>query len=150
MLLELLKPENIIVQETAKSWQEAGRKVGALLVENDDVTKAYIEATIQSVEKYGPYIVVADGIALFHARPEDGVNNMCMALMTLEDGVVFGIEEKDPVKMVFVFGAVDNRSHVKALTELMKIFRIKDMADSWSKINSSKELLGEIKRVLEA
>jgi PTS system ascorbate-specific IIA component len=83
----------------------------------------YIEAVIDAIKKYGPYIVIAPGVALFHARPQDGVKKICMSMITLKNGVNFNAGEKDPVKLVFAFGALDNKMHIKALTGLMEILK---------------------------
>ncbi len=121
MIIDLLKDGNIQLKAQAKTWQEAGQIAGKMLVESGGVTPPYVDATISSVEKYGPYIVLVEGVALFHARPEDGVNEICMSLTTLEKPVVFGADEKDPVGLVLAFGAIDHKSHIKALSELMKL-----------------------------
>ncbi|MFB8734775.1 PTS sugar transporter subunit IIA [Bacillus sp. SL00103] len=42
---------------------------------------------IQSVDQNGPYIVIAPQVAIPHARPEDGVNELSMSLMTFEQPV---------------------------------------------------------------
>lgn len=123
MITDLLIPQNIRANVQAESWQEAGRIVGDLMVQEGKVEAKYVDAMINSVEKYGPYIVVGKGIALFHARPQDGVKEVCMSLITVRDGVAFGSGEKDPVKLVFAFAAVDNKRHIGMLSELMLILR---------------------------
>jgi len=45
---------------------------GAFLVDTDAVFPSYVDAMVRAVEELGPYMVVAPGIALAHARPEDG------------------------------------------------------------------------------
>jgi mannitol/fructose-specific phosphotransferase system IIA component (Ntr-type) len=45
-----------------------------------------------------------------------------MSLITLKEGINFGNETNDPVKLIITFGAVDNESHLKALSQLMELF----------------------------
>jgi len=67
----------------------------------------------------GPYAVIAPGIVLLHARPEDGVIAPCLAVMTLSTPVSFGHSENDPVDLVFALGAVDHDAHIATLQRLM-------------------------------
>ena len=67
-------------------------------------------------------MVVAPGIVLAHARPENGVKKLAMSLITLEPTVSFGHEINDPVKLVVTLAASDNESHLKALSQLMELF----------------------------
>ncbi len=70
------------------------------------------------IRQHGPYMVAWPGVALLHARPEDGVRRLCMSLVVLRQPVNFGHPENDPVFMAIALGAVDNRSHLRALLEL--------------------------------
>ena len=87
---------------------------GAFLVDTDAVFPSYVDAMVRAVEELGPYMIVAPGIALAHARPEDGVKRMCMSLVRLASPVEFGSEANDPVDLVFAFGAVDKEAHLQA------------------------------------
>ena len=46
---------------------------------------------------------------------------MCMSLVTLREAVSFGHPKNDPVDLVFAIGAIDNRTHLKALSELQEL-----------------------------
>jgi PTS system ascorbate-specific IIA component len=70
------------------------------------------------MDELGPYCVIAPGIALLHARPEDGVIRSCLGLVTLEKPVVFGHSTNDPVDLAFVLGALDKQNHIRALAQL--------------------------------
>lgn len=122
MLRNMLTKETVVVEEDCNTWQDATLKGGNMLVKIGAIENRYVEAMKESVEKNGPYMVIAPGIVLLHARPEDGVNEACMSLQVLKQGVPFGHEERDPVTLVFAFGAVDAESHLKALQQLMELF----------------------------
>lgn len=121
-LKDLLTREQVAVHVPAKDWRDAVRQVGRLLVSNGAVEERYIDGMIHTAEELGPYIVVAPGIAMPHSRPEDGVRRPCMALLTLRDPINFGNPENDPVRLVFAFGAVDQKQHVEALSQLAAAF----------------------------
>ena len=121
MLLDLLSKERISTNVKAKDWYEVGRKVGDLLLRDDLVEDRYIDAMIKSLEENGPYIVMAKGVAIFHARPEDGVKETGMSLVTLNSPVEFGHESNDPVKIAFAFGSINDEKHVEAMSQLMTV-----------------------------
>jgi PTS system ascorbate-specific IIA component len=70
------------------------------------------------MNELGPYCVIAPGIALLHARPEDGVKKACLSLITLKKPVPFGHSTNDPVDVVFTLGARNKEDHIEALAEL--------------------------------
>jgi len=121
-LQDLLSIEQIAVQVPATDWRDAVRRVGRLLVESGAVEERYIDGMIHTAEELGPYIVIAPGIAMPHSRPEDGVRRPCMALITLRDPINFGNPDNDPVRLVFAFGAVDQKQHIEALSQLASAF----------------------------
>jgi mannitol/fructose-specific phosphotransferase system IIA component (Ntr-type) len=100
------------------SWEAAVDYVGTLLVNDHKVRPEYIPAMKRVFTELGPYAVLAPGIVLLHARPEDGVLEPCLGLITLADPVPFGHSENDPVDLVFALGAVDKSAHISALQQL--------------------------------
>lgn len=99
-------------------WDESIIEAGNLLLKNGYVKEAYITAMINMVKDLGPYIVIAPGIALAHARPEDGVVKTGLSMITLKKPVNFGNKANDPVDIVFALGAEDSNNHLDLLGEL--------------------------------
>lgn len=149
MILELLNSSSIKANVHAETWEEAGRIAGKLLVDSGGVENGYIEAILESVKKYGPYIVIAPGVALFHARPQDGVKKICMSLITIKDGVNFNAGEKDPVKLAFAFGAIDNKTHLTALSELMIILKDNELLQKLESSDDELQIIELLKNKLE-
>jgi mannitol/fructose-specific phosphotransferase system IIA component (Ntr-type) len=119
-LAEFLTEELIELQVEAENWEEAIKTAGQLLVENNFCQPRYVAAMINAVHDMGPYMVLAPGIALAHARPEDGMLNAGMSLINLAEPVNFGSEANDPVSLVIAFGGANDQSHVQMLQELAK------------------------------
>lgn len=140
MLNELLTNETITVSETLNSWEEAVEKGGELLENVGGVNQEYTLAMKESIKENGPYIVIAPSIALLHARPEDGVKKVCMSLQVVHEGVKFGHPERDPVKLIFAFGALDSKSHLSALQNLMELLNNKNLLEKVKKAESSSEV----------
>jgi PTS system ascorbate-specific IIA component len=118
MLGEYLTAEQIRLQIAAPDWRAAVRSAGELLELAGVCEPRYVEAMIAAVERLGPYMVLAPGIALAHARPEDGVLKPGLSIVTLATPVAFGSPENDPVRLVIAFGGVDHTSHIGMLQEL--------------------------------
>jgi len=140
-LLKVLTKETIALGLNVRDWQEAVREAGSLLVKAGGVEPRYVEAMIQMVQEIGPYIVIAPGVALPHARPEDGVKRACMSLMTLDPPVNFGNEYNDPVELVVAFGTTDNKAHIAALAELAKLLGDANTLESLKRASSPAEIL---------
>lgn len=120
-LKQLLTAERVATNVQVDNWEDAVRAIGRLMVDTNVVEERYIDGMINTAKELGPYIVIAPGLALPHSRPEDGVLQPCMALITLEPPVNFGNPDNDPVNLVIAFGAVDNEQHVEALRDMATI-----------------------------
>ena len=114
-LAQSFAPGSIAVQSVAADWREAVELAGNLLVQSGRTTPDYTNAMIQAIEELGPYLVIAPGIALAHARPADSVLATGMSLVTLAQPVAFGNLANDPVGLVFALAATDHDSHIEIL-----------------------------------
>lgn len=149
MLLKVITEDCIITRAKAENWREVGRMAGQLLVDKGIVEPSYIEATLKAVEEFGMYIVVAPGIALFHSRPEDGVKAVGLSLVTLAEGVNFGVEGKDPVKLAFALAAVDNEAHLGLLAGLSAVLQDTNLVHKLMDVESPKAAVDLIKNKLQ-
>ena len=120
-LKEVLLPGRVAVDVVAADWEEAVRASGQLLVDTGGVEDRYIEGMIRTTKELGPYIVIAPGLAIPHSRPEDGVVEPCMAVVSLSTPVPFGNEDNDPVKILIAFGATDHDEHVQAIGQMTEV-----------------------------
>jgi len=148
LILDLLKKKTIAVNIKAADWKEVVDETGKLLLEADQIKEKYIEAMKQSIIENGPYVVIGKGIALLHARPEDGVKENCLSLITLEEPVEFGNKNNDPVKIAFAFGTVDNDKHVKTISELSAVLMEESAVDKIAEMGSAEEILKYIEDIL--
>ncbi|MCC0685570.1 transcription antiterminator [Clostridioides sp. ZZV15-6383] len=118
MLKELINAERVNIVKSVKDWKEAIKIASKPLLEDNSIEELYIENMIKSVEKYGPYIVLADRFALPHASSKEGVNKLAMSLLIVEDEVdLLG----KPVNIFMVLAAIDNTTHIRALASLSEM-----------------------------
>ncbi|RAW93461.1 PTS sugar transporter subunit IIA [Photorhabdus laumondii] len=122
MLKTLLTQDVIQVIPDVKNWREAIAIACQPLVENGAISACYIDAIYHSHEVIGPYYVVGPGMAMPHARPEQGVNKLALALTVISKGVEFGSEENDPIKLLIVLAATDSNSHIEVIAQLAELF----------------------------
>ena len=86
----------IALGRDAKTWEEAVRLAGDLLVRGGVCAPSYVQDMVDTVRELGPYIVVTPGVALAHARPKGSVARNGIAIATFPDGVAFGNADNDP------------------------------------------------------
>lgn len=121
MLKDIIRREFIKVKVDAPDWKCAIHEGVLPLFENGLVSEHYEKAILENFKKHGTYMVIAPGIVLSHARPEDGVIKQAMSVLNLKSPINFGHETNDPVSLVITLAAQDNTSHLNALSELMDI-----------------------------
>lgn len=120
-LTDILPLEAIRVEASASDWPTAIRAAGELLVATGTATPEYTEAMIDNVRQNGPYIVVAPGFALAHARPDGSVRHTGMSWVHLDEPVAFGHQTNDPVTMVAGLAASDASDHQDVLAALATV-----------------------------
>lgn len=121
LLSKLLNKEVIKLNVKCMDWKDAIRKGSEILINKGFVEERYTEAIFNSFEEFGSYMVIAPGIVLSHARPEEGVKKLSMSLMTLKDPIEFGSEMNDPVKLVITLAAIDSEAHMEVIKKLMEL-----------------------------
>lgn len=115
---QLLTPQTVRLRVSAADRMEVVQQAGAMLIASGGVEERYVEAMKRVLASLGPYMVIVPGVALLHARPEDGARRLCMSLLTLDPPVPFGHPDNDPVTVAVALAAADNESHIKALADL--------------------------------
>lgn len=107
----LVHNQSILLQAEAQDWQQAVKIGVDLLVEAGVVEPRYFNAILAGVEQFGPYFVLAPGLAMPHGRPEEGVLKTGFALVMLKTPVCFGDEDNDPIDILITMAAVDAKTH---------------------------------------
>jgi PTS system ascorbate-specific IIA component len=118
MFADAIDERAVAVGAEADSWQAAVELSGGLLVESGVAEERYVPAMVRTVEELGPYVVIAPGVAIPHARPEDGAVKPGISLVILREPVEFGSEENDPVDLLFGFATTGSDAHVELIRAL--------------------------------
>jgi len=120
-LSDALPPESIALGERLPDRAAAVRRSGELLVASGLVDPGYTDEMLAALEEYGPYIVIAPGVALAHSRPSPAVRGVAFSILTLDPPVEFGHPENDPVNLVVGMAAPDAESHIEALRQMAEL-----------------------------
>ncbi len=120
-LLDLLPTESIVVRAEAADWRDAIQLAGKALVAGGSTTDEYIAQMIRTVEDLGPYMVIAPGLALAHARPSPAVLRTGLSWVGLSTPVDFGSRKNDPVHLVIGLAAQDHSEHLRAMSSLARL-----------------------------
>lgn len=126
MITNYLTKDNMQHVKSVNEWEEAIKLAAKPLLKKKIIETVYIDNMIQSVLDNGPYIVLKDYFALPHAKAGEGVNEVGMSLLTLEDPIDL---KGNPVKIFLVLAAVDSSTHLEALSELSELLMDDDVYD---------------------
>ncbi|MGR5367948.1 PTS sugar transporter subunit IIA [Photobacterium damselae] len=107
------------------------------LIDSRKVEPKYAEAIKKKHKEIGPYYVLAPKIAMPHARPEDGVNELALQVTVFQNGVDFESEDNGPVFLSITLAAQDSNSHINTIMTLSELFQNED--DINTIINASKK-----------
>ncbi|MBZ8172083.1 PTS sugar transporter subunit IIA [Staphylococcus cohnii] len=144
MTLEILSSDKVQVIEQVESWREAINIAASPLREQGYFQQAYIDDMIHSVEKLGPYIVIAPEIAIAHARPNNNVKKIGLSLLKLNQHINFS-EEGHYASLVFVLSAIDNEGHLEVLRSLATTLGNQQTVNNLLKAQTSSEIINIFK-----
>ncbi|CAM4108004.1 PTS sugar transporter subunit IIA [Listeria booriae] len=139
----LVDNDSILLQADADSWQEAVRVAVSPLVKSGAVDAGYAQAIIDSTEHYGPYYVLMPGMAMPHARPEDGVNRDAFSLVTLKEPVTFS--DGKAVSVLVTLAATSAEIHTGvAIPQIVAVFEMPDVIARLGAMRDVAEVLAMI------
>ena len=132
MALPPLTTTAIELQADAADWRAAVLAAGEVLARTGAATEAYGHEMVRMIEEHGPYVVIAPGLALAHARPGPAVLADGLAIVTLATPVNFGHPHNDPVSVVLGLAIATADEHLAAVADLANVFNdstaIRDLA----------------------
>lgn len=126
MLNQWLNDTTIALRSEVENWPQALEICAQPLLESGVIEPSYVTAIIQQHQKLGPYYVLAPGLAMPHARPEEGARGMGLSLLKLQHGVAFDADEFDPVDVIIMLAAPDKHSHIEMISALAELFSSED------------------------
>jgi len=139
MMKERITANDIEIGVHATDWEDAIRKSSRRLLEKGAIETNYVDAMVNAVKEIGPYIVIGQHVALAHARPECGANELAMSFTILDPPINFGSKDFDPIKLIVTLAAIDSNSHVEMLSELADVLMESEKMESLFQAKTSEE-----------
>jgi PTS system ascorbate-specific IIA component len=144
MSLPPLPESAIVLGADAATWRDAVTLAGEALAASGAARPAYAAEMIRMIEEHGPYVVIAPGLALAHARPGPEVIADGLSVITLRTPVRFGHPYNDPVTVVVGLALADADRHLATIAAVANVFNdttaIADLAAAQS--------VAEVQRVM--
>ena len=140
-LVDLVRLSHISLVSKVETWQEIVELACRPLIQNQCIQPHYVDAMIDLIENHGFYMYMGSGTLLLHAKPTDGVNELCMSMMRLSKPFHFDAGRIPDVDMIFVLGATDDNSHLTALFQLNELVQIPDFMRELRKAEKPGEII---------
>lgn len=135
----LLEEKGILLDVIAKDWQVAIRICGEILVKTGKVEASYVDAMISNIHELGPYILIAPGVAMPHARPEDGVIKEGISVVVLKEEVAFAPGRE--FKVLIGLAALNSESHIYILQKIAEVISEADTLERLKDATENDEIL---------
>ena len=152
-LEEVLRKEYFLANIEAYDWEDAVVQAAEPLLKANAIDYEYLEEIFALKNNLGQYAVMAKGICLVHAAP-DNRNKLSMSLATLKEPITIQVnrdEEPQTVKVMMVFAIKDSIRYAKAIDELFTMFNeYPDLADRLCKGKTAKDLVDIIKNCFDS
>ncbi|MFW9315287.1 PTS sugar transporter subunit IIA [Glaesserella parasuis] len=116
----LIENNSIKLHQSASNWEEAIKIGTDLLVAAGTIEPRYYDNIVSKIKEMGPYIILAPGLAMPHARLEEGVIKTSFALVTLETPIYFDGED-EPVDVLLTLAGSDSDQHMQGLMEITQV-----------------------------
>lgn len=136
---EMLKLENVKIIQNVKDWIDAIHVSIQPLVDQGYCEARYIDGIIRNTEKYGPYYVLCENLALIHANASDGVLHKQLSVTVLKEPVKFKPDGFD-VRILIALAAEDSESHIQAMKAISNIFADSKSIESVLDATSEKQV----------
>lgn len=118
-LSQILGADRICISDEVMDWKSAITKAAQPLLDSKCIELSYLNSMIKAVEHDNVIWTIADGLILAHAGVDDGVNNLGISLLKLNNKIKFN--EYMEANIIVVMATPNRKIHLKALYTLIDI-----------------------------
>ena len=140
LLADAFGEGSILIKESVDNRSAAIELAGELLVQSGKAKPSYVSSMLEAVERFGPYIVIAPGIALAHGKPSDDVIETGLSLLVLKEAIEFHHSQNDPVQLVFGLAATDHESHIETMAMLAEVLSDQEQVNALLTSSESEQI----------
>ncbi len=142
MLRELIAKNRVDFADSFDTWQDAVRGCCQTLIADGSITEEYPEAIIENIQKYGPYVVITDDLAIPHTKANArGVNTSAINFTKVRRPVEFepGNPEKN-ARLIFTLAACNMDEHYENMEKLGAMLLNGDLLRDLAEVGNLEEL----------
>jgi len=114
-MAETIPQSRIQIIQSINDYKSAIRLAATPLVDEQFIQPDYIQAIFDSLERFGPYIILADDFALPHAQPSELVLQTGLSLLVIQEGVDLLGQQ---IRLMIVLAAKNSTDHMDVLSGL--------------------------------
>ncbi|AXY24869.1 PTS ascorbate transporter subunit IIA [Suicoccus acidiformans] len=144
-MLKYFYENNLInfVPTQPDNWEDAVRQSCSVLIDKGYITEEYAGEIVNNVKEHGPYIVIADQIAMPHASTDSpGVLGTGVSFTKFPSEVTFvdqETNEEKPATLFFTLAAKNPDEHLENITNLMELLMDEEVVEKLIEIDSIAE-----------
>ncbi|GAB2982655.1 PTS sugar transporter subunit IIA [Frigoribacterium salinisoli] len=146
MTLPALPDAAVVIGARVDDWRGAVRAAGDALTASGATLPGYSDEMVRMIEEHGPYVVIAPGLVLAHARPGDAVLADGLAVVTLAGPIAFGHPHNDPVSVVLALCVATVGGHLESVADIANVFNDAAVIPALARATSA----DEVRRLLGA
>ncbi len=143
-LFELLKEDKVEILDRLGSWKDALNICGDKLIKSNEIKQEYMDDIFKVIETFGAYFVLSNQIAIPHGQFNVNVNNSCMSVMYIREGVLFPGELM--VKLVILIASSEKNIIIKTVEKINKISQNKRLYEELKRVKSKSDLIEYLNR----
>ena len=121
MLKDIIEKGRYSFHKGFDNWEDAVKASCKPLLNEGVIEVEYTDSIIESIKKFGPYIVIAPNICIPHAQEGKGVNDTAICFMRTEEPVHFSDDPEQDAKLFFVLAYTNNEKHMKNLVDMVEL-----------------------------
>ena len=142
MLKEIVANNRCTFHKRFDHWEEAIQASYEPLLKEQVVEDVYVQAVIDCVNKFGPYIVIVPDIAMPHSTEgAKGCNGTAVSFMKVEEAVDFDPEDLEKkARLFFSLAAVDHEKHIENIQQLMDTLMNEEIVEALLKVKNFEDL----------
>ncbi|MGL4562328.1 MAG: PTS sugar transporter subunit IIA [Brevinema sp.] len=138
----LSKLNSISIVDSVDTWQHSVYLCFKPLLDQQFITEHYINAAIKYGETLSFFYLITSGLAMPHARPEDGVLKHGFSMLIIKNGINFGLSHRyNPVYCVVGLAATSSSSHIKDMMDISEIFSSEQMLPTLIQKNNVDDII---------
>lgn len=140
MLKEIIKKKRYSFYKGFGKWEDAVEASCKPLIEQGVIEEEYVNSIISSINKFGPYIVIAPNVCIPHAQEGKGVNETAICFMRTEEPVHFSDDPEHDARLFFVLASTDNERHMQNLVNMVCLIEDENMVEKLINSKSIEDL----------